>query len=208
MCRWYREPVTLRGYPRPLTCSRFRAVIRGMPPSFQVLPGLPGEGPYPEQFTTSGGTHREGFVVRVWSDLGAPWVGNFQPGGGLLSRVLRHPNGRLLLVVSRGLVYPIDPETRKLAGPTLDGIDDAYERTDLLVLVGFTDLTILGPADREWRTPRLAWDGFKNLRVEGPRLTGEGWDAVNDSWRRVEVDLVTHQVIGSAYDFKQPTRGR
>jgi hypothetical protein len=68
-----------------------------MAPSFELLAGLPGDGPYPEQFTVMGGTHREGFVVRVIPDRASPWVGNIQPGYLAVTRVVPHPDGRTLL---------------------------------------------------------------------------------------------------------------
>ncbi len=173
-----------------------------MAPSFEVLPGLPGEGPYPEQFTTSGGTHREGFVVRVIPDHAAPWTGNFQPGCGGVSRVVLHPDGRTLLVFSGGLAYPIDPESRSLASPAVDdGVQDVCVAGDQLVLVGYTGLTILGPGSHRWQSQRVAWDGIKDVRIDGSKLTAMGWDVVGDVWRPVEVDLRDGMVKASAYEF-------
>jgi hypothetical protein len=174
-----------------------------MAPTFEVLPGLPGEGPYPEQFTTSGGTHREGFVVRVIPEHGAAWIGNFQPGLGAISKVVVHPDGKTLLVFSRGLAYPIDPETRRLASPAVDdGVRDICVSGDQLVLVGYTGLTILGPGDQRWQSQRLAWDGIKDVCIEGVKLTAMGWDAMGDVWRPVEVALRDGTVKASAYEFE------
>lgn len=174
-----------------------------MAPTFEVLPGLPGEGPYPEQFTTSGGTHREGFVVRVIPEHGAAWIGNFQPGCGGISKVLVHPDGETLLVFSRGQAYPVDPETRRLASPAVDdGVQDACAFGDQLVLAGYTGLTILGPGSQRWQSPRLAWDGIKDIRIEGAKLTALGWDVLGDVWRPVEVDLRDGTVKTSAYEFE------
>ena len=173
-----------------------------MVPSFEVLPGLPGEGPYPEQFTTMGGIHREGFVVRVIPDRASPWVGNFQPGYRGISRVLFHPDGRTLLVVSRGIAYPIDPESRSLASPVVDeDVEDTCVPDGRLVLVGSTDLTILGPGSQRIKTQRVAWDGVQDVRVEGRKLFANGWDAVGDVWRPIEVDLHDGTVTASAYGF-------
>ena len=48
---------------------------------FEILTGLPGTGPWPEQFSATGlGTHSEGFVVRFVPDHGEAWIGNFLPG--------------------------------------------------------------------------------------------------------------------------------
>jgi len=82
---------------------------------FEVLPGLSGVGPYPEQFSATGkGTHREGFVVRFHPHLSESWVGNFQSVLHGFTGVLLHPDGRTVIVVSGGQAYHVDPETRKL----------------------------------------------------------------------------------------------
>jgi len=71
--------------------------------TFEELAGLPGSGPWPEQFSATGrGTHREGFVVKFVPARGASWIGNFQPGLTSLHGVYRHPNRHHLLVVSGG----------------------------------------------------------------------------------------------------------
>lgn len=44
----------------------------------------------------------------------------------------------------------------------------------------------------------------ERTKAESKRVTGEGWDALNESWRQIEVDLLTHEVIASAYGW--PTR--
>src|SRR5215471_12811382 len=154
-----------------------------MAASFEVLPGLPGDGPYPEQFTTAGGTHREGFVVRVLPERGPPWVGNFQRGLGTFSGVMWHPGGRLLLVIAHGQAYLVDPESRRLASTPFDGISGVLEASGWVILASFTDLMILSPHGGQWVSPRVAWDGIRNVRIEGGRLLGDGWSAVLDAWR-------------------------
>jgi hypothetical protein len=174
-----------------------------MAPSFEVLPGLPAEGPYPEQFSGHGGTHREGFVVRVFPDRSAPWVGNFQAGLGGVSRVVPHPDGRTLLVLAGGCAYLVDPEARRLAVPPVDdNVQDVLVFAGQIVFVSFTDVTFLGPGLQRWRSPRLAWDGLKEVRVEGTTLLALGWDVCGEVWRPVEVDLRDGCVLRSAYQFE------
>jgi len=51
---------------------------------WEILKGLPGEGPLPRYFHLGHSTPwSEGFVVRFWNSDGAEWVGNFQGGWGL-----------------------------------------------------------------------------------------------------------------------------
>jgi hypothetical protein len=174
-----------------------------MAPSFEVLPGLPATGPYPEQFSTKGGTFREGFVVRVIPDRTAPWVGNFQPGGGGISRVVSHPDGRTLLVISRGLAYPVDPESRSLVSPaTEDCIQEVCVLGEQLALVGWSELTLLGPESRRWKSPPVATDGIKDVRIEGATLLASGWNGLDEGWQPIEIDLRTGTVVASAGEFQ------
>ena len=49
----------------------------------EVLPGLPAEPPYAEQFAPVGiSTFREGYVLRFEPRSSGPWCGNFQKAGG------------------------------------------------------------------------------------------------------------------------------
>jgi hypothetical protein len=57
--------------------------------NFEVLPGLPAVGPYPEQFAPDGRpTHSEGFVVRILPRTCEAWIGNFQRGLSMFDAVV------------------------------------------------------------------------------------------------------------------------
>ena len=57
--------------------SQSRSVNRVV--RWEVLPGLPGEGPEPRHFHTGHPTPwAEGLVIRFWNEDGTEWVGNFQ----------------------------------------------------------------------------------------------------------------------------------
>src|SRR6516225_4982420 len=97
---------------------------------FEVLPGSPGVGPYPEQFSHTGhGTHSEGLVVRFRPPSGPSWIGNFVGFGTGYNAALLHPDGRTVVVVSRGQAYHVDPATRALlrhfGGEIRDVVHDA-----------------------------------------------------------------------------------
>jgi len=171
-----------------------------MTATFVILPGLPGEGPYPEQFTKAGGTHREGLVVQIVPESGKPWVGNFQPGHGALTRVLADPGGGLLLVIAEGLLYTVNPETRRLVGPPVDAIARACQSAGWTALASFTEFVVVGPDGERWQTPRVAWDGIEDLRIEGNRLSARGWNAILEQWEPIEIDLETHQVLKHAFE--------
>jgi hypothetical protein len=49
-----------------------------------------------------------------------------------------------------------------------------------------------------WKTPRLAWDGTKDVRLEGSLLSGNAFDAGAEAWRPFVVDIDTGALEGGA----------
>lgn len=169
---------------------------------FRELPGLPAYGPLPMQFSRTGqGMHREGFVVEFWPDSDERWIGNFQPGYCSYSAVVRHPDGRRLLVVAGGEVYMVDPRART--------VDESFGgAVEFLVLVPGLGIVVLGNgvhielirADgSRCRTRRISWDGMEQIRVEGSRLFGQAYDPLVDSLVPFEVDLLDASHTGGSY---------
>jgi hypothetical protein len=170
---------------------------------FEKLPGLPGTGSLPEQFSpTRSGTHRECFVVKFFPDRGKPWVGNFQHGHLSFDGAYQHPNNQHVLVVSHGEGYVIDPQTKELVELAGGGIKSVHVLDDprLLLLISDIAFEVLGPTGRLWHTRRLSWDGFRNLKIADPEITGEGWNALDQLWQPFKVDIRTGRSEGGAYD--------
>jgi hypothetical protein len=59
----------------------------------------------------------------------------------------------------------------------------------------------LGYSDERvpWETPRLSWDGFRNVEVGQGTMAGEAWCAVRGRWLPFSVDVATGRVTGGAY---------
>lgn len=166
--------------------------------AFEVLPGLPGTGPLPEQFTTHGGTHREGFVVRVTPEAGAPWVGNFQRiAAHYLSAVFLHPDRKRLVIVAGGLPYLVDPATRAMVGTYRMPVEQAIESIYGLILATSIEVVVIDERGH-WTSPRVALDGIRGLHLDGRMLVGEGW-AGSDDWTPIRIDVEARQVLASAY---------
>src|SRR5262245_20208681 len=103
---------------------------------YQVLPGLPADGPAVVPFGAGGWTgawsgHSEGFVVRFLPDTGEAWVANFQPGSGGCDGVLQHPNGVYAVVLARGQGYVVDPASRQLVHLFSGSIQSVIELPEL-----------------------------------------------------------------------------
>jgi hypothetical protein len=169
----------------------------------EILPGLPGEGPMPEQFTWPGKrTHSEGLVVRFFPRDGESWVGNFQCGTSRFSTVCVQPDPLRPAVVACGQLYVIDVRTRKMlrvSGGQIEYLAYVPE-TRSVVLANGLWFESVGPC--EWKTQRLSWDGMRDIRIVGPRLLGQAWTPMNDNeqWAPFEVDLRDGSSRGGSYD--------
>jgi hypothetical protein len=71
---------------------------------FEILEGLPGDGPLPTYFGFEPhGKYREGFVVRFFPASGGAWVGNFQAGQTNLYHIIDGPSNVLTVIVGAGI---------------------------------------------------------------------------------------------------------
>ncbi|MHC4386637.1 MAG: hypothetical protein ACYSUG_06565, partial [Planctomycetota bacterium] len=50
-----------------------------------------------------------------------------------------------------------------------------------------------------WNTPRISWDGFQNIMIEGNKVSGEAWSPIENKWLPFQIDLTNKSVIGGSY---------
>jgi len=172
--------------------------------TFEILPGLPTSGEWPEQFSATGmGTHQEAFVVKFHPDNLPSWVGNFQRGMTNLSEVFDHPNGTNVIVVADGQGYIVDVSNRQLI-ESFGGIIDSIIRVPNANIIIFGDCTnfmAYGPAGTLWRSQRVSWDGVRSVTIKGNELVGEAWTPMGESWKPFAVDIASGALRGGSYDL-------
>ncbi|MFY3743995.1 hypothetical protein ACOQFB_08805 [Anaeromyxobacter sp. Red801] len=141
--------------------------------------------------------------MRFTAEEGETWVGNFQRGfgGWYLSAAFEHPAMERFVVISGGQAYVVAPSTRACVETFGGNIREAVRDDQRLILATDTEAIVLERSGR-WVSERLAWDGLADLKVQGDLLRGQGRDALNDEWRPIELDLQTHAVLTSAYEFR------
>ncbi|HWI61418.1 MAG TPA: hypothetical protein VNT75_06260 [Symbiobacteriaceae bacterium] len=169
---------------------------------FHRLPGLPATGPLAEQFSATGlGKHREGLVVRFEPPGGSPWVGNFQPGLSDFSTVVHHPDGFHVVVIAGGQGYIVHPHSRVLIEVFGGAVEWCFAMEDPPLLVEHDGLSFsaFGVKGHLWETPRLSWDGFRHVRIEGGIITGEAWNPMGETWDVFTVHLATGKASGGSY---------
>jgi len=172
---------------------------------FKILDHLPPYGPNPEPFGWR--YPREGFVVEFYPEKKPAWVGNFAPGGGGgISDVVEHPNGKHLIVVANGDGYIIDAETRTLQSTFSWGIFyfDLVPELQEIVFGNPIYFFAIGPTGLRWRTRDIAWgDGIRAIKRNGTNLSGESYNPLYDSWNKFSVNLVDGEAQGGS-SFNHP----
>lgn len=169
---------------------------------FRVLPGLPAYGAgaigFPRGWGHGG---REGLVVQFELSPHSSWVGNFAPGPGGIDDVRPHPNGSAILVISQGLMFCVDPVARSAVelGQAIFGIWTVPAANDLILSRQDIAFLRIGPGGVVWHTRRVSWDGFRDVRLESHRLTGEAWSPVA-CWLPFTVDIRTGRTEGGSYN--------
>lgn len=150
--------------------------------SYRVLKGLPAYGPmaisFPESRAKFG---REGFVVEFNNEDGSSWVGNFLSGSSGECNVMWHPDGLHVLVFAEGDLWSVDPFS-KTAEELAGGCSAVWplDSGDLLIQESGLYFFRLGREGIVWRTSRISWDGFQNVRIESNKLRGEAWSPFGD----------------------------
>ena len=171
---------------------------------FEILPSLPPYGPIAKSFTERGDQYREGLVVRFYPNQSDPWVGNFLGGMTKYTNVLAHPNGSDVIVVANGSTCVIDPEWRvKRDGIAWEDITAVFslQQLGLVVFQGLVDFAAIRADNSVWLSPRISWDGFRNIKVHESELTGEAWTAIGDSWVPFTLDLLTGRCSDGIYEY-------
>lgn len=164
-----------------------------------VLPGLPPYGPLARNFGGRG--HSEGMVVRFIPAQGESWIGNFCRGIGGADAVVQHPDQRRIIVIASGAGYVVDPEEPEKVVELPGAIQAVLELPDLKRVLFCEQVTLsaVNGCGEWWHSPRLSWDGFRSLRMEGPVVHGEAWTPDGDSWIPFTVDLSTGKCDGGSY---------
>lgn len=105
---------------------------------WEILPGLPGEGPDPKHFHLRQPTPwREGVAVRFWNEDGTHWVGNFQAGWTEFSAVIELSETRLAVIIAKGACYRLslnDPERVMPLGDEIGVTGALVSEQEMLIL--------------------------------------------------------------------------
>ncbi len=143
-------------------------------------------------------------TVHVRSAGGQCWYGLFPPGAypGVETYGVHHwRSSNTLLVISRGLGYLVDTEDPTRWRHAHLAPITSFTRADgdgLVVVCNHQRLAAYSDLGLAWKTPRLSWDGIRNVRIEDGAVKGEAWDEPWGFWVSFAVDIETGECRGGA----------
>jgi hypothetical protein len=170
----------------------------------RVLSGLPPYGPPALSFPRPH-AFQEGFVLEFTADNSEAWVANFampRPDG--FSAVYQEFGPRAVFIVAGGAGYVVDCEERRLVREINGPIDQCWYQPELRALV-FSDGLGFECFDGRrtlWRSPRVSWDGIRNIDCSDMIVTGEAYDPFSDSWVPMRLDLNDGKLSGGSYPIE------
>ncbi len=158
---------------------------------WEVLQGLPSDGPLPKHFHSGHPTPwAEGFVVRFWNDDGTEWVGNFQGQWGVES-VFDLPESTVLIVIADGACYFLpksDPERYTCHGHGVTSALVDEEGTLLILAYRGGDLVAYGrDGTRVWVRDSFAVVGIELKSCTDGIVTVDIEYDYEGSWRTVQI---------------------
>jgi hypothetical protein len=143
-----------------------------------------------------------GLIVRVTTTQGSTWVGSFAleyEAPEAVSTLVSWADATILLVVAagRGYMAEIDEPGSYATVQTFPILHCLHLGDDVL-LASYTSLALVSPHGVQWETPRVSWDGLRNLKAAGGAVSGQAWDAPSNAWVPLTVDLATGAVTGGS----------
>lgn len=106
---------------------------------------------------------------------------------------------RWLLAVGWYAVHLVDVDSRASVRVDLPFYPAAFLATPERLLVGHGEgVVAVAPDGRvAWRSPPLAYDGVRELRLDGPCIRGSARGGPDAPWRPFAIELATGQRVGS-----------
>lgn len=167
---------------------------------FTILPDPP---PYRETehyFGGFGGS--EGMVVEFVDANGGQWIGKFGREWSTFDGVYPQLGDDFVVIIASGAGYVIDAARRSLVHRFEQCVHWAcyVKSIDALIVSNGFGFEAFNKGGTVWRTPRISWDGMRNIVQDGDHASGEAYSPIDRAWHPFEIDLQTGGFEGGSYD--------
>lgn len=148
----------------------------------------------------------QGVLIEFFKNDGSSWVGNFGSGTAEANEVIEFPDKSRIIIFISGKMYifdPNDPSSYKDTGILTYSFGKVLRAdSGQYVTYDFTDVYVIETNGDVWRSERISWDGFKDVKIEGEIVTGLSWHAMalkDQEWFPFLINLLTKEINGGSY---------
>lgn len=171
---------------------------------YKILNGLPPYGPMYVPITGSEEPfYSEGYVVKFRKRDGEEWVANFSSGWTDYYKIFDFPEHNMVVVFAGGQGYIMNPDEQKPIMTFGLSIKEVILKEDgSLICSDDIHILVLDNTTGDiWKSDRISWDGIKDLKLVGNKLSGETYDPTssNQPWSAFELNLETREVKGGSF---------
>ena len=162
---------------------------------WEVLNGLPGEGPPPKHFHLGHPTPwSEGVVIRFWNEDGTEWVGNFQGGIYGLDTSFDWAEADFVVVFANGACYFIHTnEPNRWVVNGTNAVYALFDEQGSLLIVAYEGGDLIAferNGLKRWVRRSFGALGVVLKSCEGGVVTAEVETDYEDSWRTAQIKTI------------------
>ena len=107
------------------------------------------------------------------------------------------------LVIAGGLGYIMTPEKEKPLLTFRLTINEIFQTDNgsLVCADGISVFTLDNLTGELWRSERISWDGFRNLKLNDNIISGQSFDPTNSikEWADFSLNIKTKELTGGSY---------
>jgi hypothetical protein len=169
---------------------------------YEILDALPPYGQMAIPMVADGEVFvSEGYVIKFYKDDGDFWIGNFPKGMTNLFDVKSYQNSPLILVISGGDGYLINPNTPKVLGRFEYMALELLEwQNNQLILATYDKVMIIDSNGATvWDIKLDISDGIKDLSIQDDILYGYAYDIYSydqdNPWIKFQINLLTRELL-------------
>lgn len=154
----------------------------------------------------------KGILVEFLRSDGSKWLVKFGMGveGTSKVKIFEYPDRGRCIVINQGYMHIVTPDENKAESlnahlPFRDLIYDA----ERIITSDDTDVYVVEANGDVWISPRISWDGLKDLVIENNVLNGLAFTPIDSrqEWWPFTLNLETKEITGGTYYEDQKKMG-
>jgi hypothetical protein len=146
----------------------------------------------------------KGVLVEFLKRDGSKWLVKFGMGveGTIKVKIFEYPDRGRVIIINQGYMYIVSPNENKadFLNPHLPFKDLIYD-SERIITSDDTSVYVVESNGDVWVSPRISWDGLKDLVIENNVIKGFAYTPIDSrqEWWPFTIHLGTKEITGGTY---------